>query len=151
MEHELAPAFSLYDETGVLYSSEQLKGKSYILYFYPKDDTPGCTIEACSFRDHYEDFQQKDILILGIGKGTKRDHQRFREKYHLPFPLLVDDGLKVCESYHVLKSASMFGKPYMKIARTTFLIDEKGYIQKVWEDVNPLGHANQIMRVLPNS
>jgi peroxiredoxin Q/BCP len=146
--NDQAPDFTLLDEQDTTYSLSALKGKKIILYFYPKDDTAGCTTEACSFRDHFTEIQEKGVLVLGIGKGTKRDHIKFIEKHNLPFHLLVDKGLEVCNLYQVLVEKSMYGKPYQGIKRTTFLIDNSGKITHVWENVDPINHAAEVLKTL---
>ena len=148
MEGQTVPAFQLQDEAGNTYSSDALLGKKYILYFYPKDDTPGCTVEACSFRDHLSAFTSLDVQVFGISKGTMRTHKAFKENHSLTFPLLLDADSTVAKAFGVLTEKSMFGKKYMGIQRDTFLILENGRIGKVWHNVNPSTHTEEIVSYL---
>jgi len=123
-------------------------GKNVILYFYPKDNTPGCTTEACSFRDSMEEFNNKDSVILGISKDSIKKHNSFIEKYELPFLLLSDENGNVCEEYGVWQLKKMMGKEYMGIVRSTFLIDKKGEIVKEWRGVKVNGHIEEVLHAL---
>lgn len=140
--------FSLPDQEGNVHSLSQYKGKWMVLYFYPKDNTPGCTKEACSFRDSYKEFQKKDVIILGISKDSVKSHKKFAEKYHLNFPILSDEKGEVIEKYNAWGEKNMFGKKYMGIFRKTYLINPKGEIHKVYEKVNPLFHRKEILKDL---
>lgn len=140
-----APDFSLQTETEETISLKSLRGKKVVLYFYPKDSTPGCTQESCDFRDNYSTFKKKGVAVFGISKDSAKSHVKFKEKYELPFPLLVDEDTEVCTAYDVLKEKSMFGKKYMGIERSTFLIDEKGKVEQVWRKVKVKGHVEQVL------
>jgi peroxiredoxin Q/BCP len=140
-----APDFSLSADTGEVLSLKQFRGKKVILYFYPKDATPGCTVEACSFRDHHKQFAAKDGIVLGVSKDTVAKHQSFKKSHELPFPLLADVDGALCTAYGVLKEKSMFGKKYMGIERSTFLIDEKGHIEKIWRKVSVMNHVQKVL------
>jgi peroxiredoxin Q/BCP len=140
-----APDFTLLDETGKPQKLSDYRGKTVLLYFYPKDDTPGCTTEACSFRDNYSAYQNAGVTILGVSPDTSKSHAKFKEKYHLPFALLADDGHKVCELYGVWGKKKLVGREYDGVFRTTFLIDPKGVITKVFEDVKPAEHSAEVL------
>jgi peroxiredoxin Q/BCP len=139
-----APTFSLPDQNGVIHALEQYKGKKVLLYFYPKDDTPGCTTEACNFRDGYKDFQDMGLVILGVSADGVKSHKKFADKYELPFPLLSDETKEVCEAYGVWGKKKFMGREYMGISRSSFLIDEKGNIAKIYQDVKAGNHANEV-------
>jgi thioredoxin-dependent peroxiredoxin len=143
-----APDFALPDETGKERKLSDYFGKPFILYFYPKDDTPGCTTEACSFRDNYSAFQKADVTILGVSPDSPKSHAKFKEKYHLPFTLLADEGHKICELYGVWGKKTSYGKEYDGVFRTTFLIDPQGKIKKVFEHVKPAEHSAEILAEL---
>jgi peroxiredoxin Q/BCP len=143
-----APDFSLPDENGEVRRLSDYRGKVVVLYFYPKDDTPGCTTEACGFRDAYEEYQKADIPILGVSPDTVKQHQKFKAKYHLPFPLLADTDHKVCEQYGVWGRKKFMGKEYDGVLRTTFLISKEGTILRVFENVKPDGHSQEILNTL---
>jgi peroxiredoxin Q/BCP len=140
-----APEFSLPDETGVIRSLSDYRGHPVILYFYPKDDTPGCTTEACNFRDDYSQYIQAGITILGVSPDSSKSHAKFKTKYGLPFTLLADDGHKICELYKVWGTKKNYGREYQGVLRTTFLIDENGKIIHVFENVKPAGHSAEIL------
>jgi thioredoxin-dependent peroxiredoxin len=140
-----APDFSLPASGGETISLSGLKGKNVVLYFYPKDDTPGCTIEAKDFRDHIKDFAAANTVILGISKDSVKSHDKFKEKFCLPFPLVSDENGTTCEEYGVWGEKSMYGKTYMGIMRTTFLIDKNGIIRNVWEKVKVEGHVKEAL------
>src|SRR3990167_10825169 len=140
---EEAPDFTLQTEEGIPITLSQLKQKK-VLYFYPKDSTPGCTKEACDFRDAFSRFQNKNIAIFGLSKDSASSHQRFKTKYQLPFPLLVDHEGNVARAYGVLNTTSLLGKLGFGIERATFLIDETGIIQTIWRKVKVPGHIEQI-------
>ncbi len=132
-----APDFTLQDQDGKDVSLSDFKGKKVILYFYPKDNTSGCTKQACAFKELYPDFMEKDAIVLGVSKDSVASHKKFQEKYQLPFELLSDPEHKVIEQYDVWKEKSMYGKKYMGIVRSTYLIDEEGKIEKALEKVKP--------------
>lgn len=140
-----APEFELSDQNGELHKLSDYRGKRLVLYFYPKDDTPGCTAEACSFRDNYSVFKQNDIVILGVSADSAESHAKFQEKYQLPFPLLSDPDHKVSEMYGVWGLKKYMGREYYGINRTTFLIDEEGNLVKIYDKVKPAEHAQEIM------
>jgi peroxiredoxin Q/BCP len=143
-----APEFSLPDETGVTRSLSEFFGRPLILYFYPKDDTPGCTTEACNFRDDYSQYTQAGVTILGVSPDTSQSHAKFKAKYGLPFPLLADAEHKICELYGVWGTKKNYGREYQGVFRTTFLIDEKGKIIQVFEKVKPAEHSEQVLAAL---
>lgn len=140
-----APNFELGDQNGELHKLSDYLGKRVVLYFYPKDDTPGCTAEACSFRDNYSVFKQNDIVILGVSADTAKSHAKFQEKYELQFTLLSDTDHQVSEAYGVWGLKKYMGREYYGINRTTFLIDEEGKLVKIYEKVKPAEHAQEIM------
>lgn len=140
-----AKNFSLPASNGNTVSLEDFKGKNVIVYFYPKDNTPGCTTEACSFRDSFEEFQSSETIILGISKDSIKKHNGFIEKHNLPFLLLSDEDGKVCEDYGVWQLKKMMGKEYMGIVRSTFLIDKVGNLVKEWRAVKVNGHIEEVL------
>jgi len=144
-EGQKAPAFTLPDQDGNTHLLSDYAGKKVLLYFYPKDDTPGCTTEACNFRDGYEGFQSKGLVILGVSADSVEKHKKFAGKYDLPFPLLSDEDHKVCEAYGVWQEKNFMGRKYMGIMRQSFLIDEKGNIEKIYENVKPKEHAEEVI------
>jgi thioredoxin-dependent peroxiredoxin len=143
-----APNFKLADENGEPHELKEYLGKAVVLYFYPKDDTPGCTKEACSFRDDYSAFTQAGVTILGISPDSSKSHKRFQEKYQLPFKLLADEGHHVCETYGVWGLKKNYGKEYYGVLRTTFVIDPDGMISRVFESVKPSDHAHEVLAAL---
>ena len=143
-----APEFRLTADNNETISLKQFQGKKVILYFYPKDNTPGCTKEACDFRDSFPQFMQQQAVILGISKDSPATHQKFKEKHELPFTLLTDKDAAVCEAYGVINPKSMFGKTFLGIQRSTFLIDEKGLIQGIWRKVKVPQHAEAVFNHL---
>lgn len=143
-----APAFSLPDHTGKMYSLSDYLGKKVILYFYPADMSPGCTNQACSFRDMYPQIQEKGAVVLGINADSVESHKKFMEEHGLPFSLLSDPEKKVLQEYDVWKERSMFGKPVMAIERSTYLIDEDGVIVKAFGKVKPKDNAKQMLKEL---
>jgi peroxiredoxin Q/BCP len=143
-----APDFSLPDETGKSRSLSEFLGRPLILYFYPKDDTPGCTTEACNFRDDYSQYTQAGVSIVGVSPDTIQSHTKFKAKYGLPFPLLADPEHQVCELYGVWGTKKNYGREYQGVFRTTFLIDEKGKILRVFEKVKPAEHSEEVLAVL---
>lgn len=147
-EKSVAPDFALIDETGAPRKLSDYRGKDVVLYFYPKDDTPGCTTEACAFRDDYGDYEKAGVVILGVSADNPKSHAKFKEKYGLPFTLLSDEDHKVCELYGVWAMKKMMGREYMGILRTTFLISKEGVVKKVFEDVKPAGHSREILALV---
>jgi thioredoxin-dependent peroxiredoxin len=143
-----APDFSLFDETGALCSLSSYRGKYVLLYFYPKDDTPGCTTEACNFRDDYSVYEKSGVTILGVSPDTSESHAKFKLKFHLPYTLLADVDHKVCDSYGVWGPKKMYGREYEGVFRTTFLIAPDGNIKHVFEDVKPADHSKEVLAVL---
>jgi thioredoxin-dependent peroxiredoxin len=143
-----APAFSLPSDAGETITLSGLKGRKVVLYFYPKDDTSGCTVEACEFRDHWARVKQSGAVVLGVSPDNVASHQKFKRKYRLPFPLLADPDHAVAEQFGVWGEKSMYGRKYFGMLRTTFLIDEAGRIAKVFEKVKPKGHAEQVLEAL---
>ncbi len=144
----LAPDFELQDENGKLHKLSDYKGKYVLLYFYPKDDTPGCTTEACEFRDDYDEYNKAGVVILGVSPDSPKSHKKFKEKYDLPFVLLADEDHHVCEIYGVWGKKSMYGRDYYGVMRTTFLIDKDGKLLEIFEKVKPKGHSQQILSEL---
>lgn len=147
-EGDKAPDFSVPDTSGKTVKRSDFKGKKLVLYFYPKDDTPGCTVEACSFRDHLKKVQQKGAVVLGVSADDMASHQKFTQKYSLPFPLLADTDKKICNAYGVWGPKTMMGKTFNGIHRTTFIIDEAGVIKKVFRNVKPEGHVDEVLAAL---
>ena len=143
-----APEFELRDDTGVTRRLADHRGKAVVLYFYPKDDTPGCTKEACNFRDDYSAYEKAGVIILGVSPDSPESHAKFKAKFSLPFPLLADDGHKVCDAYGVWGPKKFMGKEYEGVLRTTFLIDADGKIARVFEDVRPSEHSNEVLDAL---
>lgn len=143
-----APAFSVLDETGKAVTLAQFSGKPVVLYFYPKDDTPGCTKEACDIRDSWSRVQATGAVVLGVSKDSVASHVKFKQKFSLPYSLLADEDGKLCASYDVWKEKSMYGRKYMGIERTTFVIDRAGKIRKVFPKVKVEGHIDEILAAL---
>jgi peroxiredoxin Q/BCP len=143
-----APDFTMPTDNGGSVSLKKLSGKNVVLYFYPKDDTPGCTVEAKEFRDHMKEFGKHNAVIIGVSKDDVKSHDKFKQKYCLPFILASDEDTKVCQDYGVWAEKSMYGKKYMGIARTTFLINAKGKIANIWEKVKPEGHAAEVLEAV---
>ena len=143
-----APDFELLDDTGIPRKLSDYRGKNVVLYFYPADDTPGCTKEACNFRDDYSAYEKANVVILGVSPDNVASHVKFKKKFQLPFPLLADEGHKVCDLYGVWGPKKSFGKEYEGVLRTTFLIDENGNIVKVFENVRPSEHSAEVLSVL---
>ncbi|MBK8984426.1 MAG: thioredoxin-dependent thiol peroxidase [Ignavibacteria bacterium] len=143
-----APDFTLISDTGEKVSLKDLKGKKVILYFYPKDDTSGCTKEACSFRDNIKVIEKKNAVVIGVSKDNTSSHQKFKKKYDLPFTLLSDENLDMLKEYDVWKEKSMYGRKYMGIERTTYIIDEKGKISQIFNKVKVDGHTEEILSKL---
>ena len=144
-----APEFKLKSNEGKEIALKDFKGKNrVVLYFYPKDDTPGCTVEACAFRDNIKKIQAKDAIVLGVSPDGTGSHQKFIEKFKLPFVLLSDEDKKVCNDYGVWVEKSMYGRKYMGVARSTFIIGKDGKLEKVYEKVKPEGHAEEVLKYL---
>lgn len=149
LEGKKAPNFSLQNENGENVSLEDFVNKKYvILYFYPKDSTPGCTTQACDFRDHYEDFSELDAVILGVSPDGEKSHQKFINKHGLPFSLLIDSEHEVAQKYDVWKLKKMFGREFMGIERSTFLINPEGQVVKEWRKVKVKGHIEEALETL---
>jgi len=145
-----APEFTLPDETGTIRKLSDFHGQAVVLYFYPKDDTPGCTTEACNFRDDYSAYTEAGVVILGVSPDGSRSHGKFIEKYTLPFPLLADEGHKVCDLYGVWGPKKFMGREYEGVLRTTFLIDKDGKIARVFENVKPAVHSTEVLAAIKN-
>ena len=143
-----APEFEMLDDTNTLRKLSDYRGKNVVLYFYPKDDTPGCTKEACNFRDDYSSYEKAGVVVLGVSPDSVASHVKFKKKFQLQFPLLADEGHKVCDLYQVWGPKKFMGKEYEGVLRTTFLIDEEGNIKKVFENVRPAEHSVEILEEL---
>src|SRR6266481_6221373 len=144
-EGKAAPAFTLADAKGKEVSLADFAGRNVILYFYPRDDTPGCTKEACAFRDHFAEFTGKGALVFGVSPDSVKSHQKFVEKFKLPFTLLADDEKRIVEAYGVWGQKSFLGKKYFGTYRMTFLIGPDGRIKKIWPKVKPAEHAEEVL------
>lgn len=144
----VAPDFALLTDTGETLTLSALKGRPVVLFFYPKDDTSGCTTEACEFRDLFPRFEQGKAVILGVSPDSVKSHAKFKAKYELPFTLLADTDKVMVQAYDVWKEKSMYGKKYMGVERTTFVIDAQGRVAKVFEKVKPEGHAAEVQSAL---
>lgn len=147
-EGDNAPAFKAKDQNGKAVSLADFKGKKVILYFYPEDDTPTCTIEACNLRDNFKPLQQKGLVVLGVSPDDEKKHKKFEEKYQLPFTLLADPDKKIIDKYGVWGEKNMYGRKYMGLLRTTFLIDEKGKIIKIFKKPKSKIHSEEILKAL---
>lgn len=143
-----APDFSLPDQDGVMHSLNRYRGKKVILYFYPRDNTPGCTKQACGFRDLYPQFTEKGAVVLGVSKDSVASHKKFQEKYQLSFPILSDTELQFIQAYDVWKEKKLYGKVSMGVVRTTYLIDENGIISKAFGKVKPAQNPEQMLEEL---
>ncbi|MDR3492231.1 MAG: thioredoxin-dependent thiol peroxidase [Gammaproteobacteria bacterium] len=141
-----APEFSLLSDKNEKITLSELRGKKVVLYFYPKDNTPGCTKEACDFRDALPQFTESNTLIFGISKDNPKKHTQFKEKYNLPFTLLADENADVCAAYGVIDKKSLFGKTFLGIQRSTFLIDENGMIKAIWRKVKVPTHIQAVLQ-----
>ena len=139
------PQFTTKDESGFFHSHETIIGKTTLLYFYPRDNTPGCTSEGEDFRDNYKFFQKKNTLIFGVSKDSVKSHENFKEKFNFPFELISDPDEKICNIFDVIKEKSMYGKKYMGIERSTFLIDAQGKLIQEWRKVKVKGHAEDVL------
>ena len=149
-EGKPAPDFELHTDSGESVRLSGFRGKPVVLYFYPKDDTPGCTAQACGIRDSYDAFEQRGAVVLGISPDSETSHVKFKEKYGLPFTLLADPEHKVAEEYDVWKQKSFAGKKYFGVERSTFLIDSEGKVARVMRRVKPDTHAEQVLAALPS-
>lgn len=143
-----APTFSLSDQNGLEHTLEEYAGKKVVLYFYPKDNTPGCTKQACGFAELYPQFIEKDAIVIGVSKDSVASHKKFEEKFNLPFTLLSDTELEVIKAYDVWKEKKNYGKVYMGVVRTTYLIDEKGIIIKAFDKVKAAENPTQMMELI---
>jgi peroxiredoxin Q/BCP len=147
-EGDAAPEFELTSDSGETVKLSDLRGRQVVLYFYPKDDTPGCTAQACGIRDAYGEFERAGAVVLGVSPDDERSHVKFKEKYGLPFTLLADTDHRVAEEYGVWGEKSYMGRTYMGIDRSTFVIDEDGTLKKVMHKVKPAEHADDVLAVL---
>jgi peroxiredoxin Q/BCP len=145
---DAAPSFSLPADSEQNINLADFRGKNVVLYFYPKDDTPGCTIEAQDFRDNIEKFNDLNTVIIGISKDSVKKHDKFKEKYSLPFALVSDEEVDACQKYGVWIEKSMYGRKYMGIDRATFLIDDKGAIKNIWRKVKVKDHVEEVLAAL---
>jgi peroxiredoxin Q/BCP len=144
-EGDIAPEFTALTNGGGTISLAELKGKNVILYFYPKDDTSGCTKEACGFRDEFAEFKKRGVVVLGVSTDSVKSHDKFVKKYKLPFTLLADEDKKIVKAYSVWGRKVLFGVRYMGIHRVTFLIGPDGRIRKIWPDVKPEEHVKEVL------
>ena len=145
---DLAPDFCLVTDENSNFQLSKHRGQKIVLYFYPKDNTPGCSQESCDFRNNFATLEANGVVVVGISKDSVSSHQKFKNKYQLPFTLLVDADANVCEAYEVVKPKSLFGKTFLGINRSTFLIDEQGKIRKIWRNVKVKGHVEQVLNEL---
>jgi thioredoxin-dependent peroxiredoxin len=148
-EGQEAPDFELASDAGERVRLSQFRGRTVVLYFYPKDDTPGCTAQACGIRDSYDEFTQRDAVVLGVSPDEESSHVKFKEKYGLPFTLLADPSHEVAEQYGVWVEKNFAGKKYWGVERSTFLVDENGRIAKVMRRVKPDTHVEKVLAALP--
>ena len=149
-EGDKAPAINAVDENGNKVKLSDFKGKKVILFFYPKDNTPGCTAESCNLRDNYKALKKKGFEVLGVSPDSEKSHQKFIDKYDLPFTLVADTEKEVSKKYGVYGKKKFMGKEYMGIIRTTFVIDEKGKIEKIFDKVKTKEHSEQILEITSN-
>ena len=140
-----APDFTATSDGGETVRLKDFKGQKVVLYFYPKDNTPGCTTEACDFRDNYKALQKKGVVVLGVSPDSVKSHDKFKAKFELPFPLLADEDHAIAEAYGAWQEKSMYGRKYMGIVRSTFVIDEKGKIAEVYGKVKVKGHVEDVL------
>jgi len=147
-EGDKAPEFNANDEAGNAVSLSQYKGRKLILFFYPKDDTPGCTAENCNLRDNYAILQEKGFAVLGVSPDSAKKHQGFKAKYSLPFPLIPDSDQQIMKSYGAWGEKQMYGRSYEGVLRTTFIINEEGIVEKVFEKVDTKNHTAQILKAM---
>ena len=146
-EGSKAPIFEGIDQSGKIVKLTDFTGKKLVLYFYPKDNTPGCTAESCNLRDNYDSLLKKGFSVVGVSPDSEKSHKGFAAKYSLPFPLIADTSLKILNDYGVWGEKKMYGKSYMGVLRTTFIIDEKGVIEKIVEKVETADHTEQIFKM----
>lgn len=146
----VAPSFSLPDESGTTHTLAQYAGRWIVIYFYPKDDTPGCTVEACGFRDASADFKKRGAVVLGVSPDDAKSHAKFIAKFKLPFTLLADTEQAMCKAFGVWQEKSMYGRRYMGVARTTYLIDPKGKVAARWDKVKVQGHEMEVLAKIEN-
>ncbi|HEX8248167.1 MAG TPA: thioredoxin-dependent thiol peroxidase [Pyrinomonadaceae bacterium] len=149
-EGDIAPDFTTKDQSGKEVNLSDFRGERVVLYFYPKDDTPGCTKQACSLRDSYDAFTEKGIKVFGVSNDDEASHRKFISKFSLPFDLLADTEKEIVNAYGVYGEKNMYGKKYMGINRTTFLIDEEGKIKKIFKKVNVDEHADEVLKAFNN-
>jgi len=142
-----APDFEGVDQNGKTIKLSDFKGKKLVLFFYPKDNTPGCTAEACNLRDNYDDMLKKGFAVVGVSKDSEKSHKNFADKYSLPFPLIADTSKKILNDYNVWREKKLYGKISMGTVRTTFIIDENGIIENIISKVNTKSHAEQIIKI----
>ena len=147
-EGKAAPDFELTSDTGETVRLSTLRGRPVVLYFYPKDDTPGCTTQACGIRDSFAEFEQAGAVVLGVSPDSEGSHVKFRKKYGLPFPLLADTDHTVAEQYGVWGEKSYLGKTYLGVSRSTFVIDADGNVKKIFHNVKPASHADDVLAAL---
>ena len=147
-EGDLAPAIEAVDQSGDMITLKEYRGKKIVLYFYPKDNTPGCTAESCDLRDNYSQFLEKGFEVIGVSADSEKSHQNFISKYNLPFRLISDVDKKVLQDYNAWGEKKMYGKTYMGVLRKTYIIDEKGYVEKIIEKVKTKEHSRQIFSEL---
>ena len=146
--HTPAPDFTLPDASGKQISLHDFKGKKVVVYFYPKDNTPGCSKQACAFKDAYSAFQQANVIVIGISKDSQRSHQNFIQKYELPFLLLSDPQLEAIQAYDVWQEKKLYGKTYMGVVLATYIIDEDGMIEHVFEKADPTTNTQDVLALL---
>jgi thioredoxin-dependent peroxiredoxin len=146
-EGQKAPDFDGRDQDNDIIKLSNFLGKKIVLYFYPKDNTPGCTAEACSLRDNYKDLLEKGFVVIGVSADNEKSHRKFVDKYSLPFPLIADPEKKIITAYGVWGEKKLYGKSFMGILRTTFIIDEKGIIEKIISKVDTVNHSEQIFKL----
>ena len=142
-----APDFEGVDQNGKTIKLSDFKGKKLVLFFYPKDNTPGCTAEACNLRDNYDDMLKKGFAVVGVSKDSEKSHKNFADKYSLPFPLIADTSKKILNDYNVWREKKLYGKISMGTVRTTFIIDENGIIENIISKVNTKSHDEQIIKI----
>ena len=147
-EGDLAPAIEAVDQSGEMITLKEYRGKKIVLYFYPKDNTPGCTAESCDLRDNYSQFLEKGFEVIGVSADSEKSHQNFISKYKLPFRLISDVDKKVLQDYNAWGEKKLYGKTYMGVLRKTYIIDEKGYVEKIIEKVKTKEHSKQIFSEL---
>ncbi len=147
-EGDLAPAIKAVDQSGEVITLEEYRGKKIVLYFYPKDNTPGCTAEACDLRDNYSQFIEKGFEVIGVSADSEKSHKKFISKYNLPFRLISDMDKKVLQDYGAWGEKKLYGKTYMGVLRKTYIIDESGYVEKIIEKVKTKEHSRQIFTEL---